>query len=453
MEEDNDAINTLMSEITRLDNESMAAEAAQLERDHLIEEAEMNISLAEQSAVSMPPIGTTIIGMPTDIPIISSDPLVLNTSEFITTEIAEIVTVAPKKRKKKISAKVSKPKEPSTFVKKVVEIVSLSFDQKDFDICEINSAHGAYGLMLRWPFLEMNNKYGKKHSIKDMLVGLPFEVGSLSEITNASAFGGGINGGRGTVSLAEQVSGYRHSHLRRRKDYMSVFCTGVDDINVSWTDLKMMNVEQEDFDMKLEAFLHQLTAFLRYESIEGTPYVRFSNISLGGVSSYTTHDAYRQGNHYVNTFDYDAIKLSMDFTAGDVELIESDEFHSDLASRVDKHQKRLSNGSYVDIDSEQDSNIMTGDFYVENSVYHLHGRNQIYVEPIGLVIPEGNNFKKYAHKLIIDDVRNRFKDEGTRIIREFCQGKRVRNKYEEEGASSDWPIFDGGHTLLPVETT
>jgi hypothetical protein len=338
--------------------------------------------------------------------------------------------------------------EMSQFVRKVIEVASISFEPQDFDICQING--GAYGLVLRWPFIEITNRNGQRHSIKDMLVGLPFNSPKKEDMFMSSSFDLGIYGGRGTLTPAEYRSNYRHSHLGRGVIGMSAFCTGLDDINVSWTDLKMISSDKDGFKMHLESFLHQINSFIRYESLEGVPYVRMNSISLNNNHSLANYIIEAQVKTYREKFDESNIQISFDFNSGNVELIENDAFHSDLASIVQAHQKRLPNGDYVNLDLENDGSGLGG-FHIDGSEYYLNGVHKCYVEKFQFDEESLKNIKKYAHKNIIDDVKRKFKSSGEQIVKKFCEDKRIRNEDEEKGSSSDWPVFNGGHNLLLVE--
>jgi len=336
--------------------------------------------------------------------------------------------------------KVKKGEEK--FHDKILRIAKSTLGEENASI-ERNTMNGQadrLAILLKWDFINMFNRHDNKHDIKDMYVALPITQSSFSDT---------IHGFRGKLSSAEHRSGYAHSHLWSGQFGINPFCTGSDGINDLWADLKMSNMRDEDFEIKWEGFIHQMEAFISYESIEGTPYIRFNNISSGSTRGMTSSAISNDCNLIFENIKASDIDLAMDFNSATVQLIETEHLHNIMAMYASRHQKRLENGAYVELDANQRSSEQ--EQWLSGSPFNFNGRQKVYVEPFHIENNNGKTERKYAHIRIVDEVKRRVELKGRIVLQTFCLENSVSIKDEEEGPDHYWETVNLGD-LVPAGT-
>ena len=333
------------------------------------------------------------------------------------------------------------------FQRDILDIVDLSFDRDDYDIGFPDESTTSYKvLILRWKEFIITNKRDETHRIKDMLVAMPFS-------SNGERFDQDLRGTRGSISYKEYKSRYRHSHLNSGFHPFSTFCTGRDGINNSWSELRLSTPKEkgvDEYSLMFESFLHQLNSFIRYESIEGTPYIYIQSLSYGHSSRASNSNIVNSSNNFYKRFKESDIELAMDFNSGDLELIETDELHTEMAMYANKHQNRLPTGDYVDLGTSPEIKF-DGDKLPYK--YFLHGWKTAMVDPYVSESSGESDTRKYAHKLIVQHIKNVIEENGKTIIRNFCEKEAIRIQNEENGFSSNRKRFSTRHSLLPIEET
>lgn len=141
-------------------------------------------------------------------------------------------------------------------------------------------------LYLYYPELEIKNSMGTVHTIYDMVV----EVGCNLDRGNLT----GLCGKRYSFSNAELAVGYVHSHLpawdstnEEGEDTDSLtfqsFCTGGGTPFSKLID----SVNKRNSAKEIDLFLTQLTEYLKWESLEGRPF-----ISMKDIGNSDTADGY-----------------------------------------------------------------------------------------------------------------------------------------------------------------
>jgi len=137
------------------------------------------------------------------------------------------------------------------------------------------SFHNAH-IILLYEDIEIRNSKGVTHPIKDLYVYLPVGV---SKVGNGVFFSTPY-GRRGKTTLAEFKRGYRHSHLGSRAmnstdlyTDKSAFCLGMGEIS-NTLGLISGNLDEEMFEL----LLHQLDVYVRWESLEGIPFMHITNL-------------------------------------------------------------------------------------------------------------------------------------------------------------------------------
>lgn len=125
-----------------------------------------------------------------------------------------------------------------------------------------------YQAIIHFPLITLTNSGNISHIIRDLYVRLNFSIDGKLKNTP--------EGVRATGTVAEILTGYVHSHLRRLEwDYMAFqeFCTGSGPINATIIDLK------ENFDpIQLQMLCNHINEMVCWESIEGVPYVYISEV-------------------------------------------------------------------------------------------------------------------------------------------------------------------------------
>lgn len=115
----------------------------------------------------------------------------------------------------------------------------------------------------------ISNSEDKSLDIKDLIVAL--DMSHYCQVL-------GLIGGRLTLSFEEWVSNYRHSHLNacnNQNIYIRDFCLGNSEISDLITQLK------RDFDVdRFKLLLYSLRTYVSWESLEGVPYMRLSNVGV-----------------------------------------------------------------------------------------------------------------------------------------------------------------------------
>lgn len=136
------------------------------------------------------------------------------------------------------------------------------------------------GIYILFPEINITNRDGANHTIKDLLVLIQFY-----NYNNTSLRINSLKGGRLTLSYAEYQSDYFHSHLPILKSsisttmdlpYLSNFCTGSGEINIYQSNINGDGFNEERFIR----YVMQIMSLVSYESIEGTPYRYIRSISV-----------------------------------------------------------------------------------------------------------------------------------------------------------------------------
>ena len=129
-------------------------------------------------------------------------------------------------------------------------------------------------ILIKFPFIEIKNSLHQSHLIKDLFVQIYyFESNDGDDI-----YLGSLYGNRMTVSKAEFSSCYKHSHLSTcaNPTIFTIFCTG--STTFSQTHIKCQSAGTLNKEL-FHFFLIQLNEYLKWESLEGGPHIKMSNIS------------------------------------------------------------------------------------------------------------------------------------------------------------------------------
>lgn len=205
---------------------------------------------------------------------------------FATSRLKDQVQLLPKKEISKYAQQIEKrikrlQDQDKEILKQVEESLQAIFPN-NWELIKNKSLTEAYVLTIKFPVFEIVNGNGTKHLIRDLYIKWAFKKGFVISKP--------LSGVRGLVDYVEYKSSYAHSHLPG-VSYSNIdslifntFCLGSGDFataNSEWT--------CDDHQFTQEAFellLYQLDAYVKWESLQGGPYIRMENIAIGGRSRY-----------------------------------------------------------------------------------------------------------------------------------------------------------------------
>jgi hypothetical protein len=140
-------------------------------------------------------------------------------------------------------------------------------------------------VIIRFDKITITNSMGETHDIVDLYVRF-----SLHFSEQGFRFVGPLEGARGALTIEEQKSFYRHSHLPPANDddeeecegaiFFREFCLG-SDIGPMQAAINNILDSSKNIDM-FAYFCEQLNSYVRWESIEGGPHIRMKKVSLEG---------------------------------------------------------------------------------------------------------------------------------------------------------------------------
>lgn len=205
---------------------------------------------------------------------------------FTGNRLKDQVQLLPKKEipkyKKQIEERVKRLQDQDKEILKQVEESLQAIFPNNWDLVKNKSLTEPYVLIIKFPMFEIINGQGTKHLIQDLYVKWVFKKGFVISKP--------LSGIRGLVDYVEYKSGYVHSHLPNvnytssRDLIFSTFCMGSGDFaiaNLEWA-CDDRQFTQEAFEL----LLYQLDAYVKWESLQGGPYMRMENIAIGGRSRY-----------------------------------------------------------------------------------------------------------------------------------------------------------------------
>jgi len=128
-------------------------------------------------------------------------------------------------------------------------------------------------LIIRFPEFYIKNRENRSHKIKNLFVVCCFDICNEGKISMLSK----IYGNRSEYTSAEFKSHYRHSHLSRSGHrQFTYFCLGEGtSMSTALAELNMKFCPE-----RFELFLHLLNSYVRYESLEGGPFIKMEKITL-----------------------------------------------------------------------------------------------------------------------------------------------------------------------------
>lgn len=169
--------------------------------------------------------------------------------------------------------------------KTVVEdmMTSLNAIYKDRWCFQFYNKNSSPHIIIHFPKFTITNSAREKHEITDLYVRLKFFL-----TDKGPQFGTSISGFRTTLTDKEAEWGYLHSHISSKTNYFDSFngncedtlcksfCLGTSEV----LDLMQTMEGAEDFDKNIfELFLLTLDTYVKWESLEGGPYIKMQYLS------------------------------------------------------------------------------------------------------------------------------------------------------------------------------
>lgn len=177
---------------------------------------------------------------------------------------AEVIEQFEKEKQEKIKNCIYKKEDVELIAKEV-------FGER----CEVIEDKGLI-IMIHFPEITITNSNDRKHEIKDLFV--KFRVYDIFPEQDSKC-SIGIQGCRTTLSLAEWNSDYGHSHLSGTCFCnFNGFCLGTSDFKIVIENLKL-SLSRDDWYL----LFYSLENYVNWESLEGGPYRKIKDITLGNV--------------------------------------------------------------------------------------------------------------------------------------------------------------------------
>ena len=175
-------------------------------------------------------------------------------------------------------------------------------------------------ITVKYPEITITNSYGKTHTITDLFIKTKFNhLGQLRE---------GFTMSRSTYTYTELLVGYRHSHHRTISVNESSLkswnttCLGQGVLSQSTNLLRGLTLEEFD-EINIMSLYADIDAYVAWESIEGTPYIRMERIR--GMSSSANPTASFSPLTTLSSYDKQLLKevMKADFIIKNCKLIPS----------------------------------------------------------------------------------------------------------------------------------
>lgn len=187
-----------------------------------------------------------------------------------------------------------------------------------FDDYEFIISKDRITVIIYYPELLITNTEDDEHIIKDLYVKIEMNI-----LKDKISINQAIYGMRGSASESEISSGYLHSHLSTcyNDPQFRPFCLGSGENTIYGAIARHNNITgMEESLVSLGAFAFSLDSFVKWESLEGGPYITISNINKIGERSIGIKDSvsvdmdslYEYVIKNLNDIDYELIPCADD---------------------------------------------------------------------------------------------------------------------------------------------
>lgn len=269
-------------------------------------------------------------------------------------------------------------------------------------------------ITIRFPEFVIRNSRGKSHTIKELYTKFVYRVKEGKLVLNAPS------GLRALVSKAEYDSNYCQSHLNCNFGTWSNFCLGSSEFSKLYQEFLLEPYDAEQF----EFLMYLWHDFVRWESLEGTPYRYIDKIKEGTDKKVVSEDSSWRGNAeeiykkfitqarefikpFISYIDDGRGKVEFDIDS----LKYNDDFHKILID-ITKIKVFKQNNKYI---LDETPNTKTKEFIAKKSVINFKGVDTDAKVEAGILVKEGEDIVQYyAHPAIVKMILNKFKYEYTR---------------------------------------
>lgn len=263
----------------------------------------------------------------------------------------------------------------------------------------------AFAIVIKFPEITIKNSAGGLEVMNDFFFAIELKMSDgLISIEK-------VMGERFTFSYLHAVSGYKFSHLSGGCDFSTPprfthFCFGDGDIPLLMT--KFNNVVPRDLGI-FRLFLFNIETYLSWESLEGGPYIRMSNIhnqstlyNPNDVNSSYIQSYYSNLTRYIGRLDCDIVIKNGNYLISDnskfndslVNIILNDYGSSDRKKllfrkgidgqlyQVDSKRKNIimSQVPYIFQQTEYKYNLIDLPVEVESEVYYINPKFKTHVK-------------------------------------------------------------------------
>lgn len=345
--------------------------------------------------------------------------------------------------------------ESLPIIKKIIELLDSVFEDK---WCfHFNSRSSFPSIWIHFPEFTITNSNGDSHNIRDLFVILDITVYPENIVIQDNR----LRGFRTTLTYKELISGYQHSHLYPRNDYFSNFdedmylgnfCLGTSEIG----DLIQI-INNETFDEGIfELFLVLLKDVFKWESLEGTPYIRMNSIS----SYRNSTESFRVNSTMLEEavsciLSYPDIlrKCNYNVVENSLKIVDDSFFIDSLKTLFLKKGKvsllcTVSNDRYLEIKDEIP-------IFLENPNKHILFRG--YKKPLKIIntnvfcSSQDNNINKYMiYPFLLDRIVNKINSEiNKKLIKYYVKRRRTEKfrKFLDTNKSNSEGISDSTDTV------
>jgi hypothetical protein len=272
-------------------------------------------------------------------------------------------------------------KNIKSFLSKLREIIDEVYDEELFEIIINTKDYSditSFSIDIVFPEVTLKNSQNQSYYLGTMVVRT---TGKYYSETDKFSFDYILEGHRLSWTLRDIRRHFAHSHLpSSREGIYYGFCVGEGSVYDSIVD--EVNPPKE----QIQSFLLTIDSFIRWESLEGGPYQRFSQRPTV-TRLRKKADDFSITNRYYN---YDQEKLK--------ELISFETVSSAFKLVRERNELRyiVDEETFIEIVVEEISNRLTGDRF-----YHLYDtENKIFLYSLHGTVSENNSPKKIEESLL-----------------------------------------------------
>jgi hypothetical protein len=287
---------------------------------------------------------------------LSSNSLDSDTIDALCAQVNSIISKQSNEVKETCTQKEVK-QDIDSFIEDFSNIVT-GFYGKELSEINVDKLSNGITVIIKYPEIQVTNEFDDSHIIKDLFLSLLFRYGFETSPTGESYISYrfiSLSGRRSTFTVPELLSGYVFSHISSYNNLnWSSFCLGdASPISLELIKLRVPTRYDSQLFFTLSSLFFLLDSYVRWESIEGGPYINMRNIEVNAENSIgSAIDTTIRRDYALSTNIVKVIASSSRF---------SEEFNKKCVTATSK-------GIYIDIDSFIEFTSLLVPLYDE--VYH-----------------------------------------------------------------------------------